>query len=169
VSFTNEPLLELRRAPVRDLLADALATLDLQLPLRVPVIVAGARRDAPTLSSHDPGAPERVVAVATVATAQDVDDAVSAATVAAPEWEARGAEARAAILSRAAGELRRRRPTLAALAVRECAKPWGEADADVCEAIDFLEYYAQQASALGTSRSPSPPAWSRPAWQRATP
>jgi RHH-type proline utilization regulon transcriptional repressor/proline dehydrogenase/delta 1-pyrroline-5-carboxylate dehydrogenase len=27
--------------------------------------------------------------------------------------------------------------------VRECAKPWGEADADVCEAIDFLEYYAR--------------------------
>ena len=26
--------------------------------------------------------------------------------------------------------------------MRECAKPWAEADADVCEAIDFLEYYA---------------------------
>ena len=33
----------------------------------------------------------------------------------------------------------------AALAVRECAKPWPEADADVCEAIDFLEYYARGA------------------------
>ena len=32
--------------------------------------------------------------------------------------------------------------------MRECAKPWAEADADVCEAIDFLEYYAQQAVAL---------------------
>jgi RHH-type proline utilization regulon transcriptional repressor/proline dehydrogenase/delta 1-pyrroline-5-carboxylate dehydrogenase len=29
--------------------------------------------------------------------------------------------------------------------VRECAKPWPEADADVCEAIDFLEYYARGA------------------------
>ncbi len=37
---------------------------------------------------------------------------------------------------------------LAALEVRECAKPWGEADADVCEAIDFLEYYARQAIEL---------------------
>ena len=37
---------------------------------------------------------------------------------------------------------------LAALAVRECGKPWHEADADVCEAIDFLEYYALQAIAL---------------------
>ena len=38
--------------------------------------------------------------------------------------------------------LRERRRELAALEVRECAKPWAEADADVCEAIDFLEYYA---------------------------
>ena len=148
MTFTNEPLLELRRAPVRETLVDALAALDAQLPWRVPVIVAGERRDEPTLLSHDPGAPERIVAEATTATTADVDAAVRAASVAAPAWEDRGAHARAAILSRAAGELRRRRETLTALAVRECAKPWAEADADVCEAIDFLEYYAQQAVAL---------------------
>lgn len=44
--------------------------------------------------------------------------------------------------------MRERRLELAALEVRECAKPWGEADADVCEAIDFLEYYAREAVAL---------------------
>ena len=49
------------------------------------------------------------------------------------------------MLRAAAGELRRRRLELAALEVRECAKPWPEADADVCEAIDFLEYYAAAA------------------------
>jgi RHH-type transcriptional regulator, proline utilization regulon repressor / proline dehydrogenase / delta 1-pyrroline-5-carboxylate dehydrogenase len=151
MSFVNEPLLELRRSPVREVLADALAELDRGLPWRVPVIVAGSRRDAPTFQSHDPGAPDHVIAEVTSATPQDVDAAVKAAAQAAPGWEARGAEARAAILSRAAGELRRRRYTLAALAVRECAKPWAEADADVCEAIDFLEYYAQQAVALNAA------------------
>ena len=49
--------------------------------------------------------------------------------------------------------LRRRRHELAALQVRECAKPWAEADADVCEAIDFLEYYARQALELEEGRS----------------
>ena len=44
--------------------------------------------------------------------------------------------------------MRERRLELAALEVRECAKPWREADADVCEAIDFLEYYARGAIAL---------------------
>ena len=48
----------------------------------------------------------------------------------------------------AAAALRERRLELAALAVRECAKPWAEADADVCEAIDFLEYYARAAIEL---------------------
>ena len=88
---------------------------------------------------------------------------------------------------------------LAALEVFEAGKPWKEADADVCEAIDFCEYYgremlrldagrrgavaagrAQHAAlpgqghrrrhrARGTSRSPSPPAWSPPPWSPATP
>jgi RHH-type transcriptional regulator, proline utilization regulon repressor / proline dehydrogenase / delta 1-pyrroline-5-carboxylate dehydrogenase len=44
--------------------------------------------------------------------------------------------------------MREHRPRLTALAVRECAKPWGEADGDVCEAIDFLEFYARGAVAL---------------------
>ncbi|MEA2404673.1 MAG: RHH-type transcriptional regulator, proline utilization regulon repressor / proline dehydrogenase, partial [Thermoleophilaceae bacterium] len=55
---------------------------------------------------------------------------------------------RAAVMLRGAEELRRRRLELAALQVRECAKPWAEADADVCEAIDFVEYYAREAIAL---------------------
>jgi RHH-type transcriptional regulator, proline utilization regulon repressor / proline dehydrogenase / delta 1-pyrroline-5-carboxylate dehydrogenase len=37
--------------------------------------------------------------------------------------------------------------------VRECAKPWPEADGDVCEAIDFLEYYAREAIELDRGRS----------------
>ena len=113
-TFINEPLLELRRAPVRETLVDALAALDAQLPWRVPVLIGGDARDEPTFESTDPGVPERVVALATAATPADVDAAVRRAAASAPAWEDRGALARAAILSRAAGELRRRRPTLAA-------------------------------------------------------
>ena len=57
-------------------------------------------------------------------------------------------EERAAALVRAAAWLRERRLEITALEVRECAKPWPEADADVCEAIDFLEYYARGAIEL---------------------
>ena len=60
----------------------------------------------------------------------------------------RTAAQRAEVLTAAAEGLRSRRLELAALQVRECAKPWPEADADVCEAIDFLEYYARGAIEL---------------------
>jgi RHH-type proline utilization regulon transcriptional repressor/proline dehydrogenase/delta 1-pyrroline-5-carboxylate dehydrogenase len=49
--------------------------------------------------------------------------------------------------------MRERRLELAALEVRECAKPWPEADGDVTEAIDFLEYYARAALELDAGRS----------------
>lgn len=146
--FRNEPLLELRRAHERDRLTGALATLDAALPIAVPVVVGGERRLDPTLASVDPGTPDRVVATATVATPAEVDAAVAAAGAAARTWSQTPAAERAAILARAAGELRARRYELAALAVRECAKPWPEADAEVGEAIDFLEYYGRQAMAL---------------------
>jgi RHH-type proline utilization regulon transcriptional repressor/proline dehydrogenase/delta 1-pyrroline-5-carboxylate dehydrogenase len=147
-SFSNESLLELRRSVERDRLAAALVELDQGGPIEVPAIVGGERRLEPTLASVDPGGPSRVVGIATVATAAEVDAAVAAAAAAAGRWSATPTAERAAILARAAGELRSRRYELAALCVRECAKPWAEADADVCEAIDFLEYYGWQASRL---------------------
>ncbi|HEY6398582.1 MAG TPA: aldehyde dehydrogenase family protein, partial [Solirubrobacteraceae bacterium] len=81
-------------------------------------------------------------------TPDDVDAAVAAASRAAPAWRRTGVAARAEALRGAAAWMRERRIELAALEVRECAKPWPEADADVCEAIDFLEYYARGAIAL---------------------
>lgn len=146
--FRNEPLLELRRASVRDELRGALASLDARLPLEVPVLIGGERRSAPLLDSVDPGQPDRLVARATVATGADVDAAVAVAAEAGRAWGATPAAERAATLARAAGELRGRRGELAALCVREVGKPWAEADADVAEAIDFLDFYGRQAVAL---------------------
>jgi len=146
--FRNEPVLELRRAAERQRLADALEELDRRLPLRVPVWIGDERRDGDELRSTDPGTPSRVVAVAASATASEVDQAVATARAAFDAWAGTPAEERAHALVKAAGHLRRRRAELAALALRECAKPWAEADADVCEAIDFLEYYARGAVEL---------------------
>jgi RHH-type proline utilization regulon transcriptional repressor/proline dehydrogenase/delta 1-pyrroline-5-carboxylate dehydrogenase len=146
--FRNEPVLELRRAAARDRLAAGMRELEPRLPLRVPLWIGDDRREGDALVSTDPGSPERVVAVAPMATAADVDAAVRTANEAFPAWARTPAERRAEILVRAADWLRRNRAILAALEVRECAKPWGEADADVCEAIDFLEFYARGAVAL---------------------
>jgi RHH-type proline utilization regulon transcriptional repressor/proline dehydrogenase/delta 1-pyrroline-5-carboxylate dehydrogenase len=151
--FSNEPHAELRRAPVREALTASLRDLETRLPWRVPVLIGSDRGAEEGLDSTDPGQPDRVVATAGVATPSDVARAVEVARSGAAEWGQRPAGERAAVLVRAAGVLRRRRHELAALQVRECAKPWPEADADVCEAIDFLEYYARQAVELEAGRA----------------
>jgi len=140
--FANEPVLELRRAPVRASLAEALAALDAELPLRV---------GGEDVVSVDPCRCERVVATAAAASPGDVDGALDAAREGFRRWSATPAAERAEVLARAAGVLRRDRLRCAALALRECGKPWPEADADVCEAIDFLEFYARGAVELERS------------------
>ena len=152
-TFTNEPVLELRRAAVRARLADALATVDAVLPIRVPAWIGVDTREGDELLSTDPGEPERVVARAACAGAEEVAAAVHSAERGAEAWSAVPASERAAVLIGAAAWMRERRLELAALEVRECAKPWPEADADVCEAIDFLEYYARGAVALEAGRT----------------
>ena len=148
-AFANEPVLELRRGPVRESLTSALAELDARLPLRVPLL--GGVTEG--FESTDPGEPSRVVATAGRASAEDAAAAVALAVEGFPEWAGRTAAERAEALVRAAASLRERRLELAALMVRECAKPWAEADADACEAIDFLEYYARAAVELDAGES----------------
>jgi RHH-type proline utilization regulon transcriptional repressor/proline dehydrogenase/delta 1-pyrroline-5-carboxylate dehydrogenase len=150
--FANEPVLELRRAAVRAELSEALAAVDRQLPLRVPLLIGDDVREHGELLSTDPGDPERVVAVAARADAEDASAAVDVATEAFPAWRRAPAAQRAQALIGAAAWMRERRLELTALEVRECGKPWVEADADVCEAIDFLEYYARGAIELAKGR-----------------
>ncbi len=150
--FANEPILEMRRAAVRSQLEAALARVDATLPLSVPVRIGAEERTGDGLLSTDPGHPERVVARAAMATEGDVEAALAQAARGLARWRAVSAADRAQALRAAAAWMRERRLELAALQVRECAKPWLEADADVCEAIDFLEYYARGAVALAEGR-----------------
>jgi RHH-type transcriptional regulator, proline utilization regulon repressor / proline dehydrogenase / delta 1-pyrroline-5-carboxylate dehydrogenase len=152
-TFVNEPIGELRRASVRDELLAGMEQLDPKLPIKVPVWIGEGERFAEELTSEDPGNPDRVVAVSASATTAEVDEAVQTAARGFRKWSSTPATRRAEILVKAAQWLRERRAELAALEVRECAKPWGEADADVCEAIDFLEFYARGAVALDRGKA----------------
>jgi len=151
--FHNEPVLDLTHAAHRDELREGLAWLDERLPLSAPILIGQERRDGQEIASTDPAAPKRIVAMAPIATAAEVTAAVHTAERGYRQWAAVPARERAVVLSGAAAWLRERRPTLAALCVREAGKPWADADADVCQAIDFLEFYARGAVALGRGRA----------------
>ena len=156
-------MLELRRAPsARELRSTRSPTLDAELPLEVPVLIGGERRARRTSFDSDrPGRrPTRVVADAPARRRRRRRRrrGRGRAAAAGAAWARDAApSARRVLVARRRRSLRARRLELAALEVRECAKPWAEADADVCEAIDFLEYYAR-----GRARA-------RPAARRAAP
>lgn len=70
---------------------------------------------------------------------------VARAHAAFPLWRDTEADVRARALLAAAARMRSQRDALAGVMIRESGKTWREADADVCEAIDFCEYYARLA------------------------
>ena len=65
-----------------------------------------------------------------------------------PTWRDTPFTTRAGVLVRAAQIMRQRRDELSGVIIKESGKTWREADADVCEAIDFCEYYARAAASL---------------------
>lgn len=148
MTFHNEPLLELRRESVRQELLDDLARLDRRLPVDARIVIDGTPSGETPLESTDPGNPSRLVAEAGSTDAADVGRAVETAVRGAAGWGRMEAADRVRIMRRAADGMRGERGRLTALIVRECGKPWGDADAEVCEAIDFIEYYAEQALEL---------------------
>ncbi len=90
----------------------------------------------------------RVPEVGSGATAEDAAAAVARAAAAFPAWRDADPLERSRIVLRAASLLRARRDELAGVVIREAGKTWREADADVCEAIDFCEFYARCAVGL---------------------
>ena len=77
-----------------------------------------------------------------------VGPAFAAANQAFPAWNRRGALERSRILQAAADQLQAQTPAACALLVKEAFKTWGDAVAEVREAIDFLRYYALEAERI---------------------
>jgi RHH-type proline utilization regulon transcriptional repressor/proline dehydrogenase/delta 1-pyrroline-5-carboxylate dehydrogenase len=90
----------------------------------------------------------RVPAIEIVRDPELAGRAVGRARSAFAGWRDVPASDRAAILEGAADRMHARRDELAGVIVRESGKTWREADADVCEAIDFSRFYARHAVPL---------------------
>jgi RHH-type proline utilization regulon transcriptional repressor/proline dehydrogenase/delta 1-pyrroline-5-carboxylate dehydrogenase len=89
-----------------------------------------------------------VPVVANDRTPDDASRMVGEALEAFPGWRDTDARVRANLLVEVAAAMRARRDELTGVIIRENGKPWADADADVCEAIDFCEYYARFAPSL---------------------
>jgi RHH-type transcriptional regulator, proline utilization regulon repressor / proline dehydrogenase / delta 1-pyrroline-5-carboxylate dehydrogenase len=150
--YDPEPVREWRRRSARDAFAAAAERTPASFGRHVLAHIAGEDvRTATTLPSVDPSAPDVVVAESAACGTADVDAAVASALQVADRWRTTPARERAAVLFRAAEWLRRRRDEIAAMECFEAGKPWDQADGDVCEAIDFCEYYGREMRRLDAS------------------
>ena len=66
------------------------------------------------------------------------------------KWSKIAVMERAIVLRRAADELQAQLPKFSAMLVKEAFKTWGDAVAEVREAVDFLRYYADEAERIMT-------------------
>ncbi len=148
--FVNEAPLDFAVRQNRQAFRAALGKVRQEMGKEFPVVYAGREhRTKDRLVSLNPHNPDEVVCSMSTLTQEMAEEALEAARAAQGEWGKRAPEERATILFRAAGIARRRRLELAAWEVLDVGKNWAEADADVCEAIDFLEYYGREMIRLG--------------------
>ena len=140
--FRNEPQRDFAQADSRVAIQQALATVRSQLGRQWTSSSGGLCLTGPLIESRNPGRPDEVVGRLSSASSTDVEQAVRRAVHAWDAWRDTTTERRVDILRAAAALMRTRRDELAAWEILECGKPWREADADLAEAIDFLEFYA---------------------------
>jgi 1-pyrroline-5-carboxylate dehydrogenase len=148
--FRNEPTLDFSEPNSRRDFEKSLKDVRARLGGDYPLVLGPERVDTgAVIESYNPAHPDQVIGRHAAGRVEDVERAIAAGWRAFPEWSNTPVEERANLLLRTAQALRRRRTELAALMVYEVGKAWDEADGEVAEAVDLMEWYARQALELG--------------------
>ena len=148
--FQNTPLLRFTDTSEHEKFLQALERVQSQLGKHHPMIIDGEYLESSeTITSLNPAQPAQLIGTVSAADPALADRALAAAQRASGKWKQMTAIERAGWLRDIAARLSDQRYDFAAWQVLEAGKSWAEADADVCEAIDFLNYYADQAERLG--------------------
>lgn len=124
---------------------DAIAAVRAKLGQTYPLIIGGQHvTNTETFTSINPARPDEVVGVFPKATVAQAKQAIDAASAAFKTWQYVDPLRRANQLLAAAQLLTQRRYEFNAWLMFETGKSWIEADADVAEGIDFLNFYARE-------------------------
>jgi RHH-type proline utilization regulon transcriptional repressor/proline dehydrogenase/delta 1-pyrroline-5-carboxylate dehydrogenase len=111
-------------------------------------IVSGLALQGAEEASVNPADTSQVIGVCQLANAEHVDAALDAAVVGQVAWDNTPAQERAAILNRAGDLFEEHTAELLALCVAEAGKTVPDALSELREAVDFLRFYAAQASSM---------------------
>jgi len=143
--FKNEPLTDFSIKKNSRKFKSVLEKVYSEFGTEYPVVINGEK----TITQHkidsiNPSNTNEIVGRVSKATPDMADKAVVAANEKFIEWKNVSPNKRANYLFKAAKIMRKRKFEFAAWMVYETGKNWAEADGDVAEAIDFLEFYARE-------------------------
>ena len=154
-SFANEPFVDFKAPDNIRAMQTALDHLGSQLGREYDLIIGGrSLKTEGKIRSLNPARPAQVVGVHQKAGAEHAEQAMTAALEAYESWSRTAVETRVSLLLNAAQIIRNRDFEFCAWLTYEVGKNWAEADADVGETIDFLEFYAREALRLAVATTP---------------
>ena len=155
--FKNEPATDFSNPENARRMREALARVGAELGREYDMVIGNRQvRTQEKIRSINPARPSQVVGILQSAGREHVEPAMQAATAAFETWKRSTVEERASLLRTVAAILRERKFEFCAWLVYEVGKNWAEADADVAETIDFLEFYAREALRLAEPRHAGP-------------
>jgi RHH-type proline utilization regulon transcriptional repressor/proline dehydrogenase/delta 1-pyrroline-5-carboxylate dehydrogenase len=151
--FKNYPVLDFSEEEHRQEMKQTLQAIREQFGQQYPLIIHNKKIwTQDSISSINPARPQELVGIIAKADREHATEALRAARQAFHKWRILACEERAEYLFKAATAMAQRRMELMAWQVYEVGKSWREADADVVETIDYLEYYAREMLRLGSMR-----------------
>ena len=147
--FVNEPYSDFTDPANEAAYRLALVAVREQLGAHYPLVIGGDPVDTGRkIDSVNPCRPQESVGSVAGADAELAERSIEMAWVAFAGWSQRSAEDRSRHLAKLAALMREQKYELSAWQTVEASKNWSEAEADVAEAIDFVDYYARQAVQL---------------------
>ncbi|MCG7993599.1 MAG: proline dehydrogenase family protein [Candidatus Thiodiazotropha lotti] len=156
--FINHPLHRFTQQSERENFAAALRSVEQNLDKTYPLLLTGHLTiEEAFLESFNPAKPDEIVGRVVRAGEDDAEVALQRAVDAQRDWGRKRFSERADLLQAAASKLIEHQDEFAAWEVKEAGKGWQEANADVAEAIDFLNYYAKTARRFDTVEQPDMP------------
>jgi len=144
-AFKNEAFTDFSTPKNSKKFTEALAKVYSEFGKEYPLVIGGEKIfTEDKISSINPSKTSEVIGLVSKATPELANRAIETAYAKFDEWKRVPAKKRAAFLFKAAKIMRKRKFEFAAWMVYEVGKNWAEADGDVAEAIDFMEFYARE-------------------------
>ena len=144
--FRNERVKDFSDPADAAAMTAALEAMKQDLGKHYPLVIDGRKIETEKkIRSLNPANPQELVGITSSASKEQAIEAIEAAARAFESWRHRTLPERASYLFKVAELLRARRFNYDALLVYEVGKSWAEADGDISESIDFVEFYAREA------------------------